>query len=88
MPVLVICRPVADGDPEEFKKLLPGETAALRELRARGILTEAWSPGRPGALLILAVPSEDEAARVVADFPLVQAGLITTELIPLHPMPL
>ena len=33
---------------------------------------------------MLEVPDEDAAARIVATFPLVQAGLITTEIIPLH----
>ena len=53
-----------------------------------GILTEAWSPGRPGAVLILDVPDEAEAGRLVAQFPLVQAALISTELVPLHPIEL
>jgi len=29
-----------------------------------------------------------KAARIVADFPLVKAGQITTEIIPLHPIDL
>ncbi len=88
MPVLVICRPAASGDQEEFKRLVPGETAALRDLKAAGTLTDAWSPGRPGAVLMLDVHDADEAARLVAEFPLVQAALITTEIIPLHPIDL
>jgi len=81
---LVICRPAAGGDPDEFKRLVPAETAALRDLKAKGALTGAWSPGRPGAVLMLDVPDEPEAARLVAEFPLVQADLITTEILPLH----
>jgi muconolactone delta-isomerase len=91
MRFLVICRPAAGGDQEEFKRLVPAETAALRDLKAKGTLTEAWSPGRPGAVLMLDVPGEDgaeAAARLVAEFPLVQAALITTEIIPLHPIDL
>jgi len=88
MRVLVICRPAPGGDRAEFGRLVPGETAALRDLKARGILTEAWSPGRPGAVLVLDVADEPEAARLVAEFPLVQAGLITTEFIPLNPISL
>jgi muconolactone delta-isomerase len=88
MRFLVICRPAPDGDQDEFKRLVPGETAALRDLKAKGILTEAWSPGRPGAVLILDTADEAEAARLVAAFPLVQAALITTELIPMHPIDL
>jgi hypothetical protein len=85
---LVICRPVEGGDQEELRRLLPGETAALRDLKATGTLVGAWSPGRPGAVLTLEVPDPDQAARIVADLPLVQAGQITTEIIPLHPIDL
>lgn len=65
-----------------------GETAALRGLKAQGTLAGAWSPGRPGAVLTLDVPGPDQAVRIVADFPLVKAGQITTEIIPLHPIDL
>jgi muconolactone delta-isomerase len=88
MRFLVICRPAADGDQDDFKRLLPAETAALRDLKAQGALNQAWSPGRPGAVLMLDVPDEPAAARLVAEFPLVQAALITTEIIPLHPIDL
>ena len=37
---------------------------------------------------MLDVPDADQAARLVAEFPLVQAALITTEIIPLHPIDL
>ena len=88
MQFLVICRPAEAGDQEEFRRLVPAETEALRELKAKGILAGAWNPGRPGAVLILDVPGEPEAARLVAEFPLVQAALISTEIIPLHPIDL
>jgi len=63
-------------------------TAALRELKAKGILTQAWTPGRPGAMLLLDVADEAAAASLMAGFPLVQAGLISTEIVPLHPLDL
>jgi hypothetical protein len=85
---LVICRPAPGGDPEEFKRLVPFETEALREMKADGILTGAWSPGHPGAVLMLEGAGEDEAADLVADLPLLQADLITAEIIPLHPIDL
>ncbi len=88
MRFLVICRPAAGGDQDEFKRLVPAETAALREEKANGTLTEAWSPGRPGAVLMLDVVDADEAARLVDALPLVKAALITTEIIPLHPIDL
>jgi hypothetical protein len=85
---LVICRPAAGGDPDEFSRLVPFETEALREQKKHGTLTGAWSPGHPGAVLLLEVADAEAAARIVADFPLVEAGLITTEIIPLHPIEL
>lgn len=88
MLFLVMCRPVEGADQAEFRRTVPAETAALRELKGSGALSGAWSPGRPGAVLILDVPGEAEAARVSADLPLAQAGMITTEIIPLHPMDL
>jgi muconolactone delta-isomerase len=88
MLTLVICRPVEGCDHDEFRRLAPAETAALRDLKAKGTLVDAWSPGRPGAVLTLEVPDPDQAARIVANLPLVQAGQITTEIIPLHPIDL
>ncbi len=88
MLTLVICRPAEDADQAAFRRLLPAETAALRELKGSGTLAGAWSPGRPGAVLMLEVTDETEAARITAGLPLAQAGLITTEIVPLHPMDL
>ncbi len=83
MLMLVICNPVEDADLEAFRRLVPAEAAALRELKARGAVTDAWSPGRPGAVLMLDVSDEAEAASVTARLPLVQAGLITREIMQL-----
>ena len=88
MQFLVICRPAAGGDPEEFQRLVPFETEVLREQKAKGTLTGAWSSGRPGAVLVLETADADQAARIVAELPLLQADLITTEIIPLHPIDL
>jgi hypothetical protein len=87
MLILVICRPAEGADPAEFRRLVPAEAAALRDLKG-SVLTGAWSPGRPGAVLMLDAPDETEAARLTAGLPLVQAGLVSTEIIPLHPMDL
>ena len=88
MQFLVICRQAAGGDPEDFKRLVPFETEVLRDLKADGTLVDAWSPGRPGAVLVLESADADQAARIVAELPLLQADLITTEIIPLHPIEL
>lgn len=88
MQFLVICRPAAGRDPGEFSRLVPLETEAMREQKVRGTLTGAWSPGHPGAVLMLEVADAEAAGQVLAGFPLVEAGLITTEIIPLHPVDL
>ena len=45
-------------------------------------------PGRPGAVLMLEAAGVPEAARLAASLPLAAAGLISTEIIPLHPLEL
>jgi len=85
---LVICRPAAGGDPDEFKRLVPFETEVMREQKERGTLTGAWSPGHPGAVLMLEAADATAAAGILAGFPLVEAGLISTEIIPLYPVEL
>ena len=60
----------------------------MREQKAGGTLTGAWSLDHPGAVLMLEVPDAAAAARLLAGFPLVEAALITTEIIPLHPIDL
>jgi muconolactone delta-isomerase len=85
---LVICRPAEGGDPEDFTRLVPFETEVLRDLKANGTLVDAWNPGHPGAVLVLETPDADQAARIVAELPLLQADLITTEIIPLYPIDL
>jgi hypothetical protein len=39
-------------------------------------------------VLMLEVADADQAARILAGFPLVEADLITTEIVPLHPIEL
>lgn len=85
---LVICRPAEDANQAEFRRLLRAEAVALRELKGSGTLIGAWSPGRPGAVLMLDVSSETEAARLTARLPLVRAGLTTPEFIKLNPIDL
>jgi hypothetical protein len=61
---------------------------ALRRLRAAGQLCEAFSPGGPGAVLILDSPNTDAARRTTETLPLHRAGLIEAEIIELHPFDL
>ncbi len=87
MNVLLICRPAAGVDPaREFPRRLPAERDALQALREQGALTAAYSPGGPGAVLMLEVADVDTARRIGARLPLAAAGLIDIEIIPLTPL--
>jgi hypothetical protein len=87
--VLIVCRPAAGVNPAtDFPPHLPAERDALRDLRQRGVLTEAYSPGGPGAVLMVTVADLAAAHAVAQDLPLAAAALIDMELIPLHPMPI
>ncbi len=70
-----------------FADHLAAEGEALRELGQRGFLREAYSIGRPGAVLILDTDT-DAAARLLAELPLAVAGVLDIELFPLTPFPL
>jgi muconolactone delta-isomerase len=69
---------------DRFAALVPAEAEDLRRLKSQGVLVDAWSPGGPGAVLILEVPSEEEAKSIVTQLPLSVAGLIDFDLTPLH----
>ena len=84
MKVLVLCRPRLGVDREQIAPHAAGEMAALRSLKAAGILLEAYSPGGPGAVLIF--DGERPAVEAaVASLPLMEAGLIDAEMIEMHP---
>jgi muconolactone delta-isomerase len=64
----------------------PHLAAELRNLRNRGVLLQAYSPGGPGAVLLLRVDDLDHATRLLKQLPLRTAGLIDIQLTGLHPI--
>lgn len=84
MKFLVICSPHDASVTDRLAALVPEEAESLRLLRSQGILVEAWSPGGPGAVLIIEAPSGSEAEGIVTRLPLSVAGLIDFDLTPLH----
>ncbi len=60
--------------------------AALRKLRDVGLLTDTFSPGGPGAVLIVD-GSREEVDSALQTLPLVREELVDTEVIELHPFP-
>jgi hypothetical protein len=63
-----------------------GEAEVLKGWRDTGTLLEAYSPGGPGAVLVLDLPDVEHAGNLLKTLPLCQAGLIQPELIGLHPL--
>jgi hypothetical protein len=86
MKVLVICRPLPGTSPNAMAPYLAAEATELRKLQASGVLLEAFSPGKPGAVLIFEVVDLPEATRIAEDLPLHNARLISQEIIELHPL--
>jgi hypothetical protein len=81
---LVLLHPAAGADGSRFAAGVDEEMAALRRLRDEGVLLEAYWPGRPGAVLILAAEG-DEVERAVASLPFVRDGLLEWDAMPLQP---
>lgn len=86
MNFLVLCRPAATAAEEEIPSYRDRELEALRELRDHAGLTDIYSPGRFGAVLMFEASDAADVQRSLDTLPMRQAGLITTEVIPLYPL--
>jgi len=84
--VLVICRTLPGVTPADIGRHYASEASELRRLRESGTLLEAFSPGGPGAVLLMETSGASQAADIAESLPLRKAGLITTEIIELHPL--
>lgn len=74
--------------PEQFAPHLKAEARRAWELYQSGIIRELYfHADRSQAVLILECADTAEAERVLETLPLVQAGLIRFDLIPLVPYP-
>jgi hypothetical protein len=72
--------------PADFLPHLEAEAAAVWQLQQRGVIREVYfRSDRREAVLVLECADTDEARRVLSTLPLVQAGLITFEIIGLKP---
>ena len=73
---------------EQFQPHLKAEARRVWELYQAGTLREIYfRQDWPGAVLILECTGADDARDALATLPLVQAGLIAFEIIPLRPYP-
>lgn len=74
--------------PEQFAPYLKAEARRAWELYQSGIIRELYfHADRSQAVLILECADTAEAERVLETLPLVQAGLIRFDIIPLVPYP-
>ena len=86
MKILVIGRLRASGDvAQAIARRADAELHALWTLYRDGIVREMYSPGGPGIVLVLEVTTIGTARLALADFPLVEAGVIAFEVIAPHP---
>lgn len=78
-----------DGiNPDAFQPLLKAEARQVWELQQTGIVREIYfRQDQSTAVLVLECETVAEAQMVLGSLPLVKAGLITFEIIPLKPYP-
>jgi hypothetical protein len=88
MKILAIEHDLPDAATGDFRRLAAPEAARAWELYQAGVIRELYFRGdRPEAVLILECAGVEEAETALATLPLVAAGLIAFDLIPLAPYP-
>jgi len=88
MKILALERESPGADAGDFAPHLTAEAARVWELQQADVIREVYfRADRPEAVLVLECASLDEAAYVLETLPLVEAGLITFDVIPLKPYP-
>jgi muconolactone delta-isomerase len=89
MRILAIERDVDGAAAEGFTpELLAAEARRAWELHQAGIVRELYfRADNPAAVLVLECPDLDEAGSALASLPLVEAGLIQFDVIPLRAYP-
>jgi hypothetical protein len=86
LKVLAVGRPRAGIDAHTaIPPYARGELEALWRMYAAGTVREMYSPGGPGAVLMLEVESVGAGRSALADLPLVANGIVDFELIELMP---
>lgn len=88
MKVLALEQEVTGINPDAYQPHLKAEAQQVWELQQAGILREIYfRQDQSTAVLVLECESGTEAQNVLGSLPLVQAGLITFEIIPLKAYP-
>jgi hypothetical protein len=88
MKLLAIERDVPGVADREFAQYLKAEALVVWRLIQEGLIREAYfSADRDAAVLVLESPDTDAANATLATLPLVRAGLIAFEVVPLIAYP-
>ena len=88
MKILALEKEILSTTPDQFGPHLKAEAARVWELYQGGQIREIYFRGdRSEAVLILECADAEEAHQLLDSLPLVQAGLIGFEVIPLEPYP-
>ena len=86
MKILCLDRPLPGATLEKFLPHLQDEVRHVWQAYKNDVVREIYSrQDRPGVAIILECASIAEAKEAFADFPLVRAGLIEIDTIPLGP---
>jgi hypothetical protein len=84
--LLALMRPGGDADVRAAVAVRAhAELQALWELYRGGVVREMYSPGGPGAVLVLEASSAREAARALSVLPLLADRIMVLEVMELHP---
>jgi muconolactone delta-isomerase len=88
MKLLALEKELPGVKAEDFQPHLAAEAARAWELYQAGVFREMYfRQDRPEAVLVLECADVDEANTILNTLPLVQAGLIAFDVIPLAPYP-
>ena len=88
MKILAIERDLPGIDTAAMLPLLQAEASRAYDLVQAGVFREIYfCADRPSAVLILECANVEEAEQVLATLPLVQAGFIAFDILPLAPYP-
>jgi len=88
MKILAMEMEIEGVKPEQYTPYLKAEAACVWEMYRDGIIRELYfRQDRSTAVLVLECAGDIDARQALAGLPLVQAGLIRFEVIPLIPYP-
>ena len=85
MQILVIANVAPGADMKRVEALTKPEARRVWDMYLKGTVRQVWyRTDIPGAVLILESPSVTAARRAVGRLPMVKAGLLVVEVIPLE----